>query len=288
MGNVDLTNIEIQDIDEGVIRTFFNELPDKAFNFGLLVFFSIVVFIVGRKLIKLLCKGVTKSLKKANVDTGVIQFTGSFINAGLTLLLVLMIAVRFGVEATSIAAIIGTASIAISLSIQGSLSNFVGGILILLLKPFKVGDYIKEDSSNCEGTVILISLFYTKLRTIENNTIILPNGNLANSGITNFTESDYRRAIINLEISYKADIKLAKKIIYDILAANSNVNHNMEINVFVSELASSGVEIGVRCYIQNSVFWPTKWQLLEDIKVGLDENGIEIPYNQIDVHIKDN
>lgn len=287
MNEINIPNLEIQNIDEGVIRKFFNELPDKAFNFGILIFLSIVVFVVGRKLIKLLCKGVTKSLKKGNVDTGVIQFTESFINVALTLLLIMMIAVRFGVEATSIAAIIGTVSIAISLAIQGSLSNFVGGILLLVLKPFKVGDYIKEDNGNNEGTVVQISLFYTKLRTLENNTIILPNGNLANSGMTNYTESEYRRAVIKLDISYNSDIKLAKKVISDILNNNKNINKNMDIDVFVSNLGSSGVELGIRCYIPTSVYWPTRWQLLEDIKLALDENGIVIPYSQLDVHIMD-
>lgn len=287
MQNNNVQNIDIQNIDEGAVIKFFNELPDKAFNFLVLVGLSIIVFIVGRKIIKALCKGVTNSLKKAKVDVGVIQFTGSFINVALTVLLIMMIAVRFGVEATSIAAIIGTASIAISLAIQGSLSNFVGGILLLLLKPFKVGDYIKEDNGNNEGTVVQISLFYTKLRTLENNTIILPNGNLANSGMTNYTESEYRRAIINVPVSYNTDIKKAKKILNDILANNPNINQNMEINVYLSEFGSNSIDLGIRCYIATSVFWPTRWQLLEDIKHAFDENEIVIPYSQLDVHLVD-
>lgn len=182
-------------------------------------------------------------------------------------------------------AVLGTASLSIGLALQGSLSNFAGGVLILLLKPFRVGDYIQEDTKNNEGTVIEISLFYTKLATYDGKVIVLPNGTLANNSLTNVTGTDSRKIDIKTSISYQADIKKAREAILTMMKKEDKVQKKEEMLVYVHELADSGVIIGIRCYVQNDDYWEMKWHLTEMVKYTLDENHIEIPYPQIDVHL---
>ncbi len=272
-------------IKSGALQTYLNELPDKLLAMGVKVLLTFIIIIVGIKLINMLRKTVRKALEKINVEKGVVQFTDSLIKAVLTILLVLWAAVNFGVEATSIAALISSVSIAIGLALQGSLSNFAGGILILLLKPFKVGDYIKEDTHSNEGTVKEISLFYTKLLSYDNKTIVLPNGILANSSMVNFSDEGKRRLDLRVSISYKADIKKAKEVIMDVIDKSDLVLADLQKIVFVAELENSGVILGIRCFADADQYFKTRWSLLEDIKYALDNNNIEIPYPQLDVHL---
>jgi small conductance mechanosensitive channel len=274
-----------ENIKSGALQTYLDELPDKLIAMGVKVLLTFVIIIVGIKLINMLRKTVRKALEKINVEKGVIQFTDSLIKAVLTILLVLWAAVNFGVEATSIAALISSVSIAIGLALQGSLSNFAGGILILLLKPFKVGDYIKEDTHSNEGTVKEISLFYTKLLSYDNKTIVLPNGILANSSMVNFSDEGKRRLDLRVSISYKADIKKAKDVIMDVIDKCDMVLDDLQKIVFVADLENSGVVLGIRCFANADQYFKTRWSLLEDIKYALDENGVEIPYPQLDVHL---
>ena len=272
-------------IKSGALQTYLNELPDKLLAMGVKVLLTFIIVIVGIKLINMLRKSIRKALEKINVEKGVVQFTDSLIKAVLTILLVLWAAVNFGVEATSIAALISSVSIAIGLALQGSLSNFAGGILILLLKPFKVGDYIKEDTHSNEGTVKEISLFYTKLLSYDNKTIVLPNGILANSSMVNFSDEGKRRLDLRVSISYKADIKKAKEVIMDVIDKSDLVLADLQKIVFVAELENSGVILGIRCFADADQYFKTRWSLLEDIKYALDNNNIEIPYPQLDVHL---
>ena len=274
-----------RDIQSGAIQRYLNELPDKLLAMGVKVLLTLIVAFIGFKLIKWIRKGVKKGLTKANVEKGVVQFTDSLLKTVLGFLLLLWVAVNFGVEATSIAALISSVSIAIGLALQGSLSNFAGGVLILVLKPFVVGDYIREDSHGNEGTVKEISLFYTKLLSFDNKTIILPNGTLANSSMVNYSHDGRRRIDLKIEISYKSDIKTAKKIILDIIEKNPMVLSDMDKMVFVSELASGGVIIGARCFTSAANYFPLTWSLLEEIKYAFDEADVTIPYPQVDVHM---
>jgi len=274
-----------QNIKSGALQAYLDELPGKMIAVGVKVLLTFIIVLIGVKLIKILRKAVKKALEKANVEKGVIQFTDSLIRTVLTVLMVLWVAVNFGVEATSIAALISSVSIAIGLALQGSLSNFCGGILLLILKPFKVGDYIKEDTHSNEGTVKEISMFYTKLLSYDNKTIILPNGILANSSMVNYSDEGKRRLDLRVAISYKADIKKAKEIIMNVVENNKMVLDNYQKIVFVADLEDSGVSIGVRCFANADEYFATRWNLLEDIKYALDENNIEIPYPQMDVHL---
>lgn len=281
-----LPEIAEEEINIGLIEQFFSELPDKLLRFGVRVLLAIIVFFVGAKLIKIVRKMVKKSLLRGNAEQGVIQFLDSFIKAALYIVLILFIGSGFGIDAASVVALLGSAGVAIGLAIQGSLSNLAGGVLILLLKPFKVGDYIKEDTGRNEGTVDEIQLFYTRLVTPENKIIVLPNGNLSNASLTNVTYAPDRRLDIKVGISYKADIKKAKEVLLDVLKNDAHTLNEKEQIVYVDELADSAVVLGVRCWFKNDDYWEGKWRITENVKYALDENKIEIPYPQIDVHVE--
>lgn len=277
--------LENEALNNGILQEYFEQLPNKLLSLGIKVIVTAILFFIGLKLIGVLRKVVRKALEKTPLEKGVIQFTDSFIKTVLTIILIIGAAVNFGLEATSIAALISSVSIAIGLALQGSLSNFAGGLLLLALKPFKVGDYIKEDTHGNEGTVLEMSLFYTKLLSYDNKTIILPNGILANSSMVNYSDDGKRKIDLRFEISYNADIKATKEIVSTILKGNKAIYQNMQKLVFVAELGKDGVIMGVRCYTRADDYFKVYWQLLEDIKYALDDNNIEIPYSQIDVHL---
>ena len=262
-------------------------IPEKVVAFMIRVLLAILVFIIGSWLIKLVRKILKGTLKKTRIELGVIQFVDSFVNIGLYLLLVLGIASKFGLDAASIVAILGSAGVAIGLAIQGSLSNFAGGILILLLHPFRVGDYIKEDTNRNEGTVEEIQLFYTKLKTPDERIIVRPNGNLANNSLTNVTGAENRRLDIYVGISYDSDIKKAKEVLMGVLEKEEAVLKNCEKQVFVEELADSCIRMGVRCHLRHEDYWQAKWRITENIKYALDDAKIEIPYPKLDVYVKE-
>ncbi|MCI9319643.1 MAG: mechanosensitive ion channel [Lachnospiraceae bacterium] len=273
-------------IKPGVLKTFLSALPEKAMNLGIRVLLAVLVFLIGVQLIKLIRSIIRKSMKRANVEVGAVQFVDSFLKAAMYIILVLTIASSFGLDAASIVAVLGSAGVAIGLAVQGSLSNLAGGVLLLILKPFKVGDYIKEDSSGKEGTVTEIQIFYTKLLTFDNQTVILPNGSLANNSLINVSAEPHRRMDIKIGISYKADLKKAKDVLLQVLETDEKTSKDKDRLVFVDELAESAVILGVRCWFAQEDFWSGKWRITENCKLALDEAGIEIPYNQLDVHVK--
>lgn len=269
----------------GVVREFLSGLPEKALNFGIRVLLAVLFFLIGVNLIKLIRKIIKKSMQRANVELGVIQFADSFIRATLYVLLVTLLASSFGLDAASVVAVLGSAGVAIGLAVQGSLSNLAGGVLILALKPFKVGDYIKEGYSDKEGTVTEIQIFYTKLLTPDNQTVVLPNGNLANNSLVNVTTQEARRMDISVGISYKADLKKAKEVLLEVLAEDEAVLKDRDYLVFVDSLADSCVMLGVRCWFKQEDFWKGKWRITETCKLTLDANEIEIAFPQLDVHL---
>ena len=273
-------------VDEvGRLTSYIQENIPVFISFGLKVLFAILIFCVGRILIKWIRKIVGKSLERSNVDKGVEQFVDSMLKFSLYFVLIFMIATKFGVDTASVAAVIASAGVALGLALQGSLSNFAGGVLILILKPFKVGDYIIEDTNKNEGTVKEIQIFYTKLTTVDNRTIVIPNGMLTNNSLTNVTEKDERQLDLRIGIAYHADLRKAKGILEKLLREDAAVLKDDQMNVFVAELSDSAVVLGVRAWVKNSEFWPAKWRMLENIKLELEDNGIEIPYPQMTVHM---
>ena len=257
-------------------------------TFGLKVLAALVAFFIGRLVIRWIRKIVRRSFERSGADKGVEQFVDSLLKYGLYALLVFSLISSLGFDTTSVAAVLASGGVAIGLALQGSLSNFAGGVLILLLKPFVVGDYIIEDTNGKEGTVKEIQIFYTKLSTIDNKTIVIPNGMLTNNSITNATAKDEKQLDLRVGISYDADIRQAKSVIENLLIKDECIIKNEQINVFVHELADSAVVLGIRAWVKNEEYWETRWRLLEEIKILLDENGIEIPYPQMAVHMKEN
>lgn len=264
-----------------------NSVPSMI-GFGIRVLMALVAFFIGRMIIKWIRKIVRRSLERSNADKGVEQFVDSVLKFGLYFLLIFSLVSELGVDTTSVAAVVASGGVAIGLALQGSLSNFAGGVLILILKPFQVGDYIIEDTNKNEGTVKEIQIFYTKLSTIDNKTIVIPNGMLTNSSLTNATAKDERRLDLKVSISYEADLKQAKSLIEEILRNDESVEKDEEILVFVDELAESAVVLGARAWVKSEVYWETRWRVLENIKLTMDAQGIEIPYPKLSVHMAKN
>lgn len=280
----EIENITGEQVDVGLIQSYLQELPEKAFHLGIRVLLAVVVFFIGTQLIKLIRKIVRKSLQRRNAERGAIQFIDSFIKGILYIFMLFMIASGFGLDAAGVAALVGSAGVAIGLAIQGSLSNFAGGVLILILKPFVVGDYIKDSAGN-EGTVTEIQLFYTKLQTYDKNIIIVPNGALSNANVTNMNMAAERRLDITVGISYNADIRKARQVLMQLLEKDEKVLQKEIKRVVVTELGDSSVNLSIQCWTKNEDYWDTKWRLTEEVKYALDEADIPIPYPQMDVHM---
>ncbi len=278
----------IENVTQQISKT--QEYIDKylpvAISFGLRLLLTILLFLVGSRLIKLVRKIVRRSMERAGADVGVTQFMDSLIKLLLYFLLIMFLADGIGVDTTSVMALVGSAGLTIGLAFQGSLSNFAGGVLILLIKPFKVGDYIIYTSGNLEGKVTKIEMFYTTLLTIDNKKVVIPNGTLSNSSLINVTAEDKRRIDITVGVSYTANLKLAKEVCMKLMAAQPAVLQDQNNMVVVDDLADSSVNLKLCCWVSADDYWATRWELIEKIKLAFDENGIEIPFNQLDVNLK--
>lgn len=244
----------------------------------------LLIWIVGAKVIKLARKLIKKMLEKGHADAGVITFLDNFAKLGLYALLVVIILGVFGFDTTSIAAAVASAGVAIGLALQGSLSNLAGGVLILLLKPFRVGDYIV--AGGVEGTVSLIQMFATKLITPDNRVIVIPNSTLSNGTIVNVSAMDKRRLDITASIAYTADLRTAKSVLMTLLEDCEYVLKEEVYDVFVGNLGASSVDLNVRFWVNSTDYWAAKAYITENIKVKLDANNIEIPYNKLDVYVQ--
>lgn len=290
-GTEGITAEEVSDTIEqmkkpGVVRTYLEGLVPDLLAFLFQVVIACVVYAIGVKLIKLFRKLVRKWLDKKDADKGVKQFMDELVKCIGYFFLIVIILSLFGIATTSVMAIAGSAGLTVGLALQGSLANFAGGVLILMLKPFKVGDYIVEDSHGNEGTVTEISIFYTKLKSVDNKIIVIPNGILANSSLTNVTYSEKRRIDLEVGVSYSADLKKTKAVIEQLLLSEERRLKDEAVQVFVSELGDSSVIIGARVWVPTDLYWDIRWALTEEMKNALDENGIEIPFPQLDVNVK--
>ncbi|MBR3307137.1 MAG: mechanosensitive ion channel [Lachnospiraceae bacterium] len=265
-------------------QSFMKGLPEKLIAFGIRLIVALIILFIGSKLINILRKVIRKSLEKARVDLGIQGFLDSLVKVALYGLLFVWIASYFGVETTSFLAVFTSAGVTIALAMQGSLSNITGGVLLLILKPFKIGDYIIEDSKGNEGTVTEIGLFYTKLRTIDEKTVVLPNGTLANTSLTNVNETPRRRLILLYGISYGSDVAKAKELMREAAKEDERILSKEGVVVYVDSLDSSQVTVGIRAYVKNEDYFDVKWNYTERIKASFEANGIEIPFPQLDVH----
>ncbi len=260
----------------------------KVFDFLVNVVIALALLIVGKIVIKHILKLCKKFFNKAKVEVSIQKFLESLIKIALYIVLVIIICDKVGIDTASFIAVLGTLGVTVGLALQGSLSNFAGGVLIILLKPFKVGDYIIDNSSGREGVVQRIDLFYTKLKTGDNKAISIPNGTLSNSAITNVTHYDKRRVDLSFGIGYGDDIDKAKKLIMNVAVNDEAVLQEPDVAVIVTELAASQVTITLRAWCKTEDYWTVYSRLMENVKKVLDDNGIEIPFNQLQVHVKNN
>lgn len=276
----------LQKVDENYIQEYLEKLVPDLLNFGIQLLLAVFLYLVGKRVISFFRKFLRKSLERRNIDIGVRQFLDSVSKYCLYFVLWLTILTLFGITTASVIALLGSAGLTLGLALQGSLANFAGGVLILLLGPFHVGDYIVSGETGHEGTVKEISTFYTRIQTADNQTVMIPNGKLADGAIVNVTGQQTRRVDILVGIAYSADLKKAKQLLSALAEQETRKLADQPVNIFVSELADSSVVLGCRFWVRSEDYWQTKWDTLEAIKLTFDENGIEIPFPQVDVHIK--
>ena len=279
---------DLSAVTEQISRTqeYIDRYLPSVLSFGLRLLFAVIVFLVGARLIKLLRKFIRRSMERAGADVGLMQFLDSLLKVIFYFVLIMLIASGFGVDTTSVMALVGSAGLTIGLAFQGSLSNFAGGVLLLLIKPFKVGDYIIYVADNLEGTVTEVQMFYTTLLTADNRRVVIPNGVLSNNSLVNVTAQDKRRLDIDVGIGYDSDLKLAKELCEKLLNQEEKILDDQEHIVVVDSLADSAVMLKLRFWVRPEDYWATKWRMTEKVKILFDENGIEIPFNQVDVNRK--
>lgn len=279
---------ELTQVTEQISKTqeYLDRYLPSVVSFGLRLLLAVIVFLVGSRVIKFLRKIIRRSMERAGADVGLMQFLDSLLKVIFYFVLIMLIASGFGVDTTSVMALVGSAGLTVGLAFQGSLSNFAGGVLILLIKPFKVGDYIIYVADNLEGTVTEVQMFYTTLLTADNRRVVIPNGVLSNNSLVNVTAQDKRRLDIDVGIGYGSDLKLAKELCEGLIDREEKILKDQEHIVVVDSLADSAVMLKLRFWVRPEDYWSTKWKMTEDVKLLFDENGIEIPFNQMDVNIR--
>jgi small conductance mechanosensitive channel len=243
-----------------------------------------IILLVGLWIIRMINKVVHRFFEKHDYDQALETFLQSLIKMGLKLLLFVLVVMQLGVPGSSLVAMVGAAGLAVGLALQGSLANFAGGVLILLFKPFKVGDFIS--AQGVDGTVKEISIFTTKINTFGNQVAIVPNGQLSNNNIINYNAEKTRRNKIDVGIGYGSNIKKAKDILLEICAADKRILKDPAPEVYVGELADSSVNLTLRFWAKNEDFWAAHFHVMETLKLSFDQEGIEIPFPQRDIHMK--
>lgn len=266
-----------------LISNWFSENQTLLIGYSIKLIAAIAIFVVGQFIAKIIKKIIAKILNKRGVDLAVISFVAS-LTYGLVLMVAVIAAIsHLGFNTTSLVAIIGAAGLAIGLALQGSLSNFASGVLIISLRPFKSGDFVQV--SGISGIVEEILIFSTKLRTGDNKSVIIPNGSITSGTITNYSAKPTRRVDLIIGVSYNANLAQTKQVLSDVVTRHALILKDQAITIGVSELADNSVNLVVRPWVKSEDYWPVYFDLLENIKVALDEAGIEIPYPQLSLHM---
>lgn len=275
---------DLQNLKPNVILETLKGWLPGLMSFGYRLAIAILILVIGNRIVHAVRKFLHKTFEHMNMDPSISRFLISVADACIYALAIFIAADKIGIPSASIIALLGSAGLAVGLSLQGSLSNVAGGILLMLLRPFGVHDYIV--SCGYEGTVQSIGLAYTTIITIDNKKITIPNGQISNSTVVNVTAQEKRRVDLVVGIGYSSDIKKAKELIHRVFENHPLVISEDGITVYVDELADSAVMIGGRGWTKTENYWQVRWDVLEEIKETFDANGIEIPFNQIDVNIK--
>ncbi len=274
-----------EEINEKVSK--FSELMDgmvdKVFDFGLNLLIAVIIFLIGKVVLKILRKILKDIFQRSNVDVGVVRFIDSIVKVLGYVIILIVICSQIGIQTTSFITLLGTAGVSVGLALQGSLSNFAGGVLILIAKPFVVGDYIAVEGT--EGTVQKIDIIYTRLNTVDNKVITLPNGNLANSVVTNYTKEKIRRVDLSVGIHYEDSVDQALKIATEVMSGCEFLKKEKDNQVVVRELAEHSVTLQIRMWVDTDDYWPAYFSMNQKVKEEFEKNGIRIPYNQLDVHV---
>lgn len=276
-------NIEQLSKDVSKLSQIGSDLIDKAVAFGIDIIIAVIIFVIGKFIIKFILKFVDRIFAKSSADEGVAKFIHSVLKVALYIILAITICGQIGIETTSFAAIVASGGLAIGLAFEGNLSNFAGGVMILIMKPFTVGDYI--ESNGVEGTVYKIDIFYTSLKTVDNKSVKLPNGTLSNSILTNYSMNEKRRVDVEVGIGYDDNIELARKELERVMNSYSNIMRDEANAVVVKNLADSAIIMEVRVWVPTEYYWDCKFYLNENIRVSFDKAGISIPFNQLDVNV---
>jgi small conductance mechanosensitive channel len=259
------------------------ELFDLVVKVGGKLLLALVVLILGLIIIKALTKGLVKVMKKSNIDATLVPFLKSILNIILKALLIISVLGMVGIEMTSFIAILGAAGLAIGLALQGTLQNFAGGVMILIFKPFKVGDYIEAQGQ--AGSVKEIQIFNTILTTPDNSVVIIPNSPLSTNSMKNYSAMDTRRIDFSFGIGYGDDIDNAKTLLMKLAKSDKLIMHDPEPMVAVEALADSSVNLKLRVWVKSPDYWDLNFGMLETVKKEFDKAGISIPYPQQDVHL---
>lgn len=274
---VDLQNIEYMDTEKWLEHAI-----DLALLYAPKVIMAIILWIIGNLIFTRILKIAKRIMLKREYDISLRGFIAALLYWLFKIILILMVLGTLGIETTSFAAILASAGLAVGLALQGSLANFAGGVLILIFKPFKVGDWI--EAQGLSGSVKEIGIINTTLNTFGNQLAIIPNGKLSNENIVNYSAESTRREAITTGISYDSDIKKAKEVLLDIVHSYDKIMKDPAPSVMVEELAESSVNISLRYWATNDNFWDARWHVLETIKVKFDQEGIEIPYpHQVEI-----
>lgn len=266
------------------MMSYLSKNQDFLLNSAVNLLIALVIFYIGRWLALGAARLVSKALLLRKVDRAVVSFLSSIVYAGALIAVALIALSHLGIQTTSFIAILGAAGLAIALALQGSLSNFASGVLIIIFRPFKAGDMV--DVAGISGVVERIDIFQTIFKTGDNKKIIVPNSQITGGPIINYSAEPRRRIDLVIGISYDSDLRLAKQILHDILSNDPRVLKDPAAVVAVSALADSAVQLVVRPWVQAADYWPVYWDILEKVKLDFDQQGIEIPFPQMSLHMK--
>lgn len=265
------------------LTQYMDTAVEMVMAYGPKLLLAILVLIIGLWIVNRIVRVMDKGMERAGTEPTLAKFLQSLVSIGLKALVLISVASMVGIETTSFIAILGAAGLAVGLALQGTLANFAGGVLILLFRPYKVGDYI--DAQGVNGTVASIQIFNTVITTPDNKTIIVPNGSISNGIITNFSTEPTRRVDFVFGIGYGDDMKKAKDIIARLVAADERSLKDPEPQIVVSNLGESSVDITVRVWVNAADYWGLKFDLTEAVKAAFDAEGVSIPFPQRDLHV---
>ena len=250
---------------------------------GIKLIIGLIILFIAFKVVNFIAKRLQRRLDKKNVDKTIANVTVKALKIVLKIMVFLLFLGYVGIETAGIGTIIGSVSVCIGLAVQGSLSNFAGGIVILVMRPFKLGDFIEAQGHS--GTVTDIKMFYTYLNTPDNKVVMIPNGTLGNGDIINYSKEEERRVDLVFSVDYSTDLKLAKEIIEKEIENHQLILKDKGYFVRLGEMAASSLDIKTRVWVKNADYWTVYFDLLENVKKKFDENNISVPFNQLDVHI---